>query len=52
MGRFSIQLLVLIVFANSADEARVVSEEIAKKAYWNSSYFGGSFAELRRADPR
>jgi rhodanese-related sulfurtransferase len=39
----------VIVFANSADEARVVSEEIAKKAYWNSSYFGGSFADLRRA---
>jgi rhodanese-related sulfurtransferase len=39
----------VIVFANSADEARIVSEEVAKKAYWNSSYFGGSFAELRRA---
>jgi rhodanese-related sulfurtransferase len=39
----------VIVFANSADEARVVSEEIAKKAYWNSSYFGGTFADLRRA---
>ena len=41
----------VIVFANSADEARVVSEEIAKKAYWNSSYFGGTFADLRRARP-
>src|SRR6266498_2752292 len=39
----------VIVFANSAGEARVVSEEIAKKAYWNSSYFGGSFTDLRRA---
>jgi rhodanese-related sulfurtransferase len=39
----------VIVFANSANEARKVSEEIAKKAYWNSSYFGGSFADLRRA---
>jgi rhodanese-related sulfurtransferase len=39
----------VIVFADSADEARVVSEEIAKKAYWNSSYFGGTFADLRRA---
>jgi rhodanese-related sulfurtransferase len=39
----------VIVFADSADEARVVSEEIAKKAYWNSSYFGGTFDDLRRA---
>jgi rhodanese-related sulfurtransferase len=39
----------VIVFANSADEARAVSEEIAKKAYWNSSYFGGTFADLQRA---
>jgi len=26
-----------------------VADEIAKKAYWNSSYFGGSFADLRHA---
>lgn len=36
----------IIVFADSPEEARVVGEEIAHKAYWNSSYFGGSFAEL------
>jgi len=39
----------VIVFANSADEARAVAEEIAWKAYWNSSYFGGSFNELQVA---
>ena len=39
----------VIIFADSADEARAVSEEIAKRAYWNSSYFGGTFADLRRA---
>jgi rhodanese-related sulfurtransferase len=39
----------VIFFADSADEARVVSEGIAKKAYWNSSYFGGTFDDLRRA---
>jgi rhodanese-related sulfurtransferase len=39
----------VIVFANAPDEARLVSEEIAKKAYWNSSYFGGTFADLLRA---
>lgn len=39
----------VIVFANSPAEARVVAEEIAKKAYWNSSYFGGTFEDLKRA---
>ena len=39
----------VIVFANSPEEARVVTAEIAKKAYWNSSYFGGSFEDLKRA---
>ncbi|MEP6718977.1 MAG: rhodanese-like domain-containing protein [bacterium] len=39
----------VIVFANSAQQARVVAEEIAKKAYWNSSYFGGSLEDLKRA---
>jgi rhodanese-related sulfurtransferase len=36
----------VIVFAGSAVEARAVAEEIAHKAYWNSSYFGGRFADL------
>lgn len=39
----------VIVFANSPQEARTVAEEIAKKAYWNSSYFGGTIEELKRA---
>lgn len=39
----------VIVFADTAEEARRVAEEIARKAYWNSSYFGGSFAELKSA---
>lgn len=38
----------VIVFANSIEEARVVVEEIAKKAYWNSSYFGGTFEDLKQ----
>lgn len=38
----------VIVFANSPAEARVVAAEIARKAYWNSSYFGGTFADLKR----
>ena len=39
----------VIVFANSTAEARLVAEEIAKKAYWNSSYFGGTFEKLKEA---
>jgi rhodanese-related sulfurtransferase len=37
----------VIVFADTPAEARAVAEEIAHKAYWNSSYFGGRFADLR-----
>lgn len=39
----------VIVFADTAAAARTVAEEIAAKAYWNSSYFGGSFADLMAA---
>jgi rhodanese-related sulfurtransferase len=39
----------VIVFANSGADARRVAEEIAKKAYWNSSYFAGAFADLKHA---
>lgn len=36
----------VVVFGESPDQARAVAEEIAHKAYWTSSYFGGRFAEL------
>jgi rhodanese-related sulfurtransferase len=39
----------VIVFADTAEAARKVAEEIARKAYWNSSFFGGSFADLKAA---
>jgi rhodanese-related sulfurtransferase len=39
----------VVVFGNTAQQARVVAAEIAKKAYWNSSFFGGTFAELLNA---
>jgi rhodanese-related sulfurtransferase len=39
----------VIVFATDPKDARKVAEEIAKKAYWNSSYFGGTTDELRAA---
>jgi rhodanese-related sulfurtransferase len=37
----------VIVFATDPNDARKVAEEIAKKAYWNSSYFGGTANELK-----
>jgi len=39
----------VIVFTDTPEAARKVAEEIARKAYWNSSYFGGTFAELKAA---
>jgi rhodanese-related sulfurtransferase len=39
----------VIVYAADPKDARKVAEEIAKKAYWNSSYFGGTTDELRTA---
>jgi rhodanese-related sulfurtransferase len=39
----------VIVFGGKPQEARTVAEEIAKKAYWNSSYFGGTVEDLRQA---
>ena len=36
----------VIVFGSDATEARAVAAEIARKAYWNSSYFGGKFEDL------
>ena len=37
----------VIVFANDPKDARKVAEEIAQKAYWNSSFFGGTPGELQ-----
>jgi rhodanese-related sulfurtransferase len=39
----------VVVFGRTGDQARVVAAEIARKAYWNSSYFGGTFGELAGA---
>jgi len=39
----------IVVFGNSAVEARTVAEEIARNAYPNSSFFGGTYQELKRA---
>ena len=39
----------VIVFGSNAQEARIAAEQIAKTVYWNSSYFVGTFEELKRA---
>ena len=39
----------IVVFAASAEAAQKVAEEIAHTAFWNSSYFGGTFADLKEA---
>lgn len=36
----------MVVFAETPEDARAVAAEIAHKAYWNSSYFGGLFRDL------
>jgi rhodanese-related sulfurtransferase len=42
----------VIVFGDSPEQARAVAEDIAHKAYWNSSYFGGRFSDLRSVAAR
>jgi rhodanese-related sulfurtransferase len=39
----------IIVFGNNAMQARELAEEIARRAYWNSSFFTGTFQDLKRA---
>jgi len=41
----------VVVFADDPKLAKQVASEIAKKAYWSSSYFGGTFKDLQN-DPR
>jgi len=38
----------IVVFANSAKKARGVAEELSHNAFPNSSYFGGSYQDLKR----
>ncbi len=39
----------IVVFADTIEEARQVATEVAQNAYWNSSYFGGTFEDIERA---
>ena len=38
----------IVVFADSARDARGVAEEISRNAFPNSSYFGGTYQDLKR----
>ena len=42
----------VVVFADGPEQARQVAAEVAHKAYWNSSYFGGSFRDLNSVSTR
>jgi rhodanese-related sulfurtransferase len=42
----------VVVFADTPEHARQVAAEVAHKAYWNSSYFGGPFRDLNAAATR
>jgi rhodanese-related sulfurtransferase len=39
----------VVVFADDPQLAKKVASEIAKKAYWSSSYFSGTFADLEHS---
>jgi rhodanese-related sulfurtransferase len=36
----------VVVFGNTAEQSKIVATEIAEKAYWNGSYFGGTLDDL------
>ena len=36
----------IVVFGKTDEQSKAVATEIAEKAYWNSSYFGGTFDDL------
>ena len=42
----------VVVFADDPQLAKQVASEIAKKAYWSSSYFSGTFADLESSGLR
>ena len=39
----------VVIFGESAEEAHEVAAEVAQNAYWNSSYFGGAYDDIRQA---
>ena len=39
----------IVVFGTNAQEAQDVAAEVAQNAFWNSSYFGGSYDDIKSA---
>ena len=39
----------IVVFGTNAQEAHDVAVEVAQNAFWNSSYFGGSYEDIKSA---
>ncbi|MHC1728643.1 MAG: rhodanese-like domain-containing protein [Syntrophobacteraceae bacterium] len=39
----------VIVFGGSPVQGRQLAEEIAPRPYWNTSYFSGTYEELKKA---
>jgi len=39
----------IVVFADTPEKAKKVAEGIAHRAFWNSSYYGGTCEDLKRA---
>lgn len=39
----------IVVFGTNAQEAHDVAAEVAQNAFWNSSYFGGSYEDIKSA---
>jgi rhodanese-related sulfurtransferase len=37
----------IVVFADTPEKARKVAEGVAHRAFWNSSYYGGTYEELK-----
>ena len=40
----------IVIFGRSGTEARTLAEEFARNSYVNSSFFGGAYQELKRAN--
>jgi len=39
----------IIIFGNTAHQARQLAEAVAQRAYWNSSYLAGTYEDLKKS---
>ena len=39
----------IVIFGDDVAQAHAVAVEVAQNAFWNSSYFGGTYEDIRRA---